>query len=408
MLVESLIKSTVVLQGFRVMDVRKVDGGLEAGLAPDRRYRPRCGQCGDIAPYRDTRSPRRFRHVPLWGIAVQLVYTPRRVSCQRCGVRVESMPWAAGKRRMTRALMVTLAKWARALTWKQVAQLFGCSWDTVAAAVDEAVEYGLANRDLSELMAIGVDEISRKRGHVYVTNVYDLEGRRLIWSGEGRAKETLEKFFDWLGEERCARLEGVCLDMWQPYIEVIKLRAPQATLVFDKFHIVGHLMKAVDEVRRDEIAEKGDKHKALVAKSRFIWLKNPWNLTANQRTKLADLEQLNLKINRAYLLNEAFREFWGYTTVGWAKRYLEKWFWWATHSRLGPMRDFAWMLRRHQDNVLTYFRLPIDNGSVEGLNNKAKVIAHKAYGFRSAKNFIRNLYHSMADLPLPKIAHTFA
>jgi transposase len=382
--------------------------GLEADLAPDRRYRPRCGECGGVAPHRDTRPPRRFRHVPLWGITVHLVYTPRRVDCQGCGVRVEAMPWASRKRRMTRAFMVTLAKWARILTWNQVSQLFGCSWDTVSTAVEEAVTYGLANRDLSELMAIGIDEISRKRGHVYVTNVYDLEKRRLIWSGEGRAKETLEKFFDWLGEERSARIEGVCCDMWQPYIDVIKARAPKATLVFDKFHIVGHLMKAVDETRRDEIREKGEARATALKKSRYIWLKNPWNLTDKQKTRLADLERLNLKINRAYLLKEAFREFWDYTTVGWAKRYLDKWFWWATHSRLEPMRDFAWMLRRHQENVLTYFRLPIDNGSVEGLNNKAKVISHKAYGFRSAKNYIRNLYHCMAELPLPQIAHTFA
>ena len=132
------------------------------------------------------------------------------------------MPWATGKRRMTLALMVTLAKWARILTWKQVARLFDCSWNTVAMAVDEAVTYGLAHRDLSDLMAIGIDEISRKRGHVYVTNVYDLERRCLIWSGEGRSKEALGSFFDWLGEERSALIEAVCCDMWKPYVDVVK------------------------------------------------------------------------------------------------------------------------------------------------------------------------------------------
>ena len=160
--------------------------------------------------------------------------------------------------------------------------------------------------------------------------------------------------------------------------------------------------------RRDEIREKGADHKELVAKTRYIWLKNPWNLTARQQARLSELEQLNLKINRAYLLKEAFREFWDYRRPSWAKRYLNRWFWWATHSRLEPMRDFAWMLRRHQDDLMNYFRLPIHNGTVEGLNNKAKVISHKAYGFRTAKTFIRNLYHCMADLPLPETVHTFA
>ena len=171
---------------------------------------------------------------------------------------------------MTYALLVTLATWARALPWEQVARLFRCSWGTVATAVDEAVTFGLAHRDLDQLTHIGIDEISRKRGHVYVTNVYDLARKRLVWSGEGRTMDTLNAFFDFLGPEKTAVLEGICCDMWQPYIDVIKDRADQAVLVFDKFHIVSHLMKAVDQVRRDEIREKGPAHKALMHKTRFI------------------------------------------------------------------------------------------------------------------------------------------
>lgn len=183
MLIESLIKETVELQGFRVVAVRKAGDGLEAELAPDGRFAPRCGICGQRATYRDSRPVRRFRHVPLWGIGVELVYAPRRVVCGRClGVPVEAMPWVSGKRQFTRALMVTLATWARQLPWKQVAILFDCAWSTVAAAVDEAVTYGLAHRDLSDITHIGVDEISRRRGHVYVTNVYDLKTHRLLWS----------------------------------------------------------------------------------------------------------------------------------------------------------------------------------------------------------------------------------
>jgi transposase len=228
-----------------------------------------------------------------------------------------------------------------------------------------------------------------------------------VWSGEGRSKETLEAFFKFLGPQRTAALEGICCDMWQPCIDTIKAQAPQAVLVFDKFHIVRHLMDAVDQVRRDEIREKGPQHKALMYKTRFIWLKNPWNLTESQAFRLGELERLNLKINRAYLLKELFRHFWDYRRAGWARRYLKKWFWWATHSRLAPMRDFAWMVRRHEEDILNYFRMPIDNGTVEGLNNKAKLVIHKAYGFRTAANYIRNLYHCLGDMPLPKTVHTF-
>ena len=403
MLLESLVKATVELQGFRVVTVTGDAGGLVAELAPDLRFSPRCGQCGKRGWYRDTRRGRHFRHVPLWGIAVALHYAPRRVNCPQCdGVHVESMPWVSGKQQMTHALMVTLATWARALPWQQVARLFRCSWGSVATAVEEAVAYGLAHRDLDNLTHIGIDEISRKRGHVY-----DLARKRLVWSGEGRSTETFHAFFDVLGPEKTAALEGICCDMWQPYIDVIKARAPQAVLVFDKFHIVRHLMEAVDQVRRDEVREKGPAHKALMYKTRFIWLKNPWNLTESQARRLGALERLNLKINRAYLLKELFRSFWEYRRAGWAKRYLTRWFWWATHSRLAPMRDFAWLVRRHEDDILNYFQMPIDNGTVEGLNNKAKLVIHKAYGFRTATNYIRNLYHCLANLPLPQTVHTF-
>lgn len=408
MLIESLVKETVELQGFRVVKVTGGASGLVAMIAPDKRFLPRCSRCLDPAPYRDTRPMRRFRHVPMWGIPVELRYKPRRIICHRCdGVHVEAMPWVSGKQRMTRALMVTLAIWTRILPWKQVATLFRCAWGTVATAVEEAVTYGLTHRDLGELTHIGIDEISRKRGHVYVTNVYDLESKRLVWCGEGRSKETLEAFFKFLGPEKTAVLQGICCDMWQPYIDVIKEQAPQAVLVFDKFHIVRHLMEAVDQVRRDEIREKGPAHKALMVKTRFIWLKNPWNLTEGQTFRLGELERLNLKINRAYLLKELFRHFWDYTYAGWARRYLKRWFWWATHSRLEPIRNFAWVVRRHEDDILNYFRMPIDNGTVEGLNNKAKLVIHKAYGFRTAKNYIRNLYHCLGDLPLPQTVHTF-
>ena len=206
MLIESLVKATVELQGFRVVRVTGGRAGLVAMITRDRRYSPRCGRCLEPAPYRDTRRTRGFRHVPMWGITVELRYAPRRVSCPRCeGVHVEAMPWVSGKRQMTRALMVTLATWARALPWQQVARLFRCSWGTVATAVEEAVAYGLAHRDLDGLTHIGIDEVSRKRGHVYVTNVYDLKHKRLVWSGtlQGDPRSLLR--LPRAGENRCPR-----------------------------------------------------------------------------------------------------------------------------------------------------------------------------------------------------------
>ena len=148
--------------------------------------------------------------------------------------------------------------------------MFGCAWGTIAAAVKSVVKYGMEHRDLSGITHIGIDEISRKKGQVYLTNVYDLRSKTLIWSGVERTKDALRSFFNSLGPERTSKLQGICCDMWKPYIEVIKECAPQATLVFDTFHIVRHLMEAVDQVRRDEIREKGKDHKATSKNSNML------------------------------------------------------------------------------------------------------------------------------------------
>jgi transposase len=408
MLIKQLIRETLELQGFRIKSVEKKDSEILVTIEPDLRYHPRCGVCGTPGDYRDTLTEHRFRHVPLWGIDVNLAYTPCRVRCSRCGgIHVEQMPWAAGKKRLTKALAVCIATLARQLTWQQVARLFGCSWGTVASAVSYVVAFGLAHRDLSEITHIGIDEISRQKGHVYLTNVYDLKTGTLIWSGEGRSIKSLDAFFCFFGPERTKQLQGICCDMWPAFINAVKAKAPQATLVFDKFHIVKQLTEAVDTVRRQEINEKGKEHQKVVAGSRYIWLKNPWNLTDKQKTTLSHLETLNLTIHRAYLLKESFRDFWQSTTKEVAAKYLEQWYSWADESAIKPMQDVARLLRKHEENILTYFDMPISNGIAEGLNNKAKVISHRAYGFRTAKNYILNLYHCMGDLTMPTILHRF-
>jgi transposase len=407
MLIESIVRKTLGLKRHSVKKVNEVEGQLLIYLVPDKRYKLICSQCGAKAAGYDTLNERRWKHVPLWGIPALLIYKPRRVQCAQCGIRVEAIPWTQGKSPISVPLSVFLATLAREVAWQVAGRLFGFHWNTVGSAVKDVVDYGLKHRDMGTVIYIGVDEISRRKGHIYHTQVYDLKGKRLLWSGEERTSETLEAFCDELGDERCKQIEAICCDMWAPYVEVIKARFPDALLVFDKFHIVKHLMDAVDTVRKEEARELKAEDPGLLKKTRYIWLKNPWNLTDNQKVRLSDLEKLNLKINRAYLLKEAFRKFWDYTYPAWAKKYLDQWFWWATHSRLKPMRDFAWMIRRHQEDILSYFKVPIDNGCVEALNNKAKAISHRAFGYRTAETFKLALYHGLGKLPMPKLTHKF-
>jgi transposase len=273
--------------------------------------------------------------------------------------------------------------------------------------VQRCVEYGLLNRDLSNVLYIGIDEISRRKGHTYITNVYDLATGNLIWTGEGREGATLARFFDEFGREATKKLIGICCDMWAPYRDVVKARAKQATFVFDKFHIVRHLMQAIDSIRKQEINDMDKKESETLKGTKYIFLKNPWNLTPKQKARLSNLEKMNLKINRAYLLKENFRKFWDYIYPGNARKFLNQWCWWATHSRLEPFRDFAQMLRRHEEDLMNYFKLKITSAAVEGHNRKAKVISQRAYGYRTFKTFRLALYHCMGGLPMPELAHRF-
>lgn len=353
MSLSSLVRKTLALKNHKVTKIVEQEGRLVVRLDWIRRRRLPCSACGTVGKVRERAPERAWRHVPLWGIEVELRYRPCRVSCPACDkVKVEAIPWSAGKSPISKPLIVVLATWSRLLAWDVVARLYGVSWSTVVVAVKQAVDYGLERRDLGRLRYLGIDEISRKKGHTYHTNVYDLETKTLVWSKEGRSKETLEAFFDSIGAVQSDKIVGICCDMWANYVDVVKRRAPQATLVFDKFHIVRHLLNAVNDVRKMEAAALRATEPELLKRTRYMWLKNPWNLTDKQWPRLQELLNMNLKVVRAYLLKELFRNLWEYKSKAWAKKYLDRWFWWATHSRLKPMRDFAWMLRRHEDGIL--------------------------------------------------------
>ena len=408
MLIESIVRFTLGVKDHRVLSVKLTGSELRIELDAKKRRKLPCSICGRRSRPKDKLKERSWRHVSLWGIPVRLYYRPWRVHCPEHGVKVEDIPWSMGKRPLSFPLITVLAFWTRMLPWDQVARLFGVSWNTARAAVEAAVEYGRQQEDYQGVRFIGIDEISRKKGHTYHTNVYDLERKRLIWSGAHRDKDSLRRFFAWWGTERTAALEGVCCDMWQKYIDVIHEHCGNTVIVFDKFHIVRHLMDAIDKVRKMEARALAEAGCGVLKGTRYIWLKNPWNLTEKQKITLSALLKGNFKIVRAYLLKELFRRLWDYTSKAWAETYLKRWFWWATHSRLKPLRDFAWMLRRHQAGILAYFDLRIDNGIVEAMNNNAKVISHRARGYRSEHTFSLALIHGLGKLQLPQCQHRFS
>ena len=348
----------------------------------------------------------------MWGNKVFFVYAPRRVVCPDCGIRVERMPWVEGKHRLTEAYAWFLAGWAKRLSWKEVAEAFRTSWDHVFCSVERAVTWGRAHQDLSGVEAIGVDEIAWQRGHRYLTLVYQIDGhcKRLLWIGEKRTVKTLLRFFRWFGKERSQALKFVCSDMWKPYLKVIAKKADGAVHILDRFHIMAHLSKAIDEVRAQEAKELMEKgYEAVLTKTRWLLLKRPENLTDKQETKLADLLRYNLKSIRGYLLKEEFQLFWSYTSPYWAGQFLDKWCTKTMRSKIEPMKKVAKMLRRHRPLLLNWFRAKkqFSSGIVEGFNTKAKLTTRKAFGFRTYHASEIALYHALGALPVPKTTHEF-
>jgi transposase len=385
---------------------------LEVEVVERSNGRPRCSGCGLAGPGYDRLPARRFEFVPLWGIRVFLVYSPRRVDCPGCGVRVERMPWAAGKHRLTEAYAWFLAGWAKRLSWQEVAEVFRSSWDSVFRSVERAVEWGRAHQDLSGIQAIGIDELAWKRGHRYLTLVYQIDRheKRLLWVGDKRKVKTLLQFFRWFGKARSQRLKYICSDMWRPYLKVIAKKAGEAVHVLDRFHIMVHFGKALDEVRAGEARElKAKGYEPLLTRTRWLLLKRPENLTEQQGSKLAELLQYNLRSVRAYLLKEQFQFFWSYTSPHWADRFLDGWCRQAMRSNIEPMKKIARMLRGHRGLLLNWFRAKglLSSGVVEGFNAKAKLTSRKSFGFRTFYCAEVALYHVLGGLPEPKFTHRF-
>lgn len=385
---------------------------LEVRIVPRANGRPICSGCGRPGPGYDRLAERRFEYVPLWQISVFFLYALRRVNCRRCGVTVERVPWADGKQTQTKTYRWFLAQWAKRLSWQEVATIFGTSWQSVFRAVRFAVFWGLVHRELKGIHAMGVDEIQWRRGHKYLTLVYQLDqgAKRLLWIGRERTADALRGFFRLLGPKQIAKLRFVVSDMWQPYVDVIHEQAGHAINILDRYHVMAQMNKALDEVRAAEAKRlKQDGYEPILKHSRWCLLKRPENLTDAQTVKLSELLKYNLQSVRAYLQRADFQRFWQYESPTWAGKFLDEWCRRVLRSRIGPMQRVARTLRSHRELLLNWFQAhgTLSAGIVEGFNNKAKLTIRKSYGFRTDQAIEIALYHNLADLPEPEFTHRF-
>ena len=402
-LIETFIRKQLHLKAHTVTRVEESDECMLVHIDRLGKRLLRCGVCRQrCLAVHDIRKEREWRDLSMRKLPLKLRYRARRVECPRCGVRVEDFPWAEPWARVTTALSNAVSVLARELSWKGTAREYGLNWKSVATIVKRAVQYGLKHRKRPPVHAIGIDEVSRRKGQVYLTVVYDLERRVLLWVGDDRTEEAVRPFFTKeMGKRRCQTLQVVCMDMWAAYAKLVRDHAVNAQILFDRFHIVKHLNEAVEAARRDLWRQLTSKQRVSFKGTRWLLLKNPWNLNSGQKERLSTLVRWNSPLVRAWYLKESFQLFWTYRQPWRAKQHLLKWMNSAMRSRLEPFKKFVGMLRSHLDGVLAWTKTRISNGAVEGMNNKIKSISHRSFGFRTAENFIAAIYHCCARLPLP-------
>jgi len=326
-------------------------------------------------------------------MAVELRYLLRRIDCRRCGVVVEMVPWAETKSGFTRDFENHMAYLAQSADQTTVAKTMRIAWQTVGAIVERVMARRRDPALLDDLEHIGVDELSYRRHHEYVTVVVDHVRGHVVWSEPGKNAATLGKFFDALGAERTAKLQTVTIDMSAAYIDAVTSRAPQARIVFDRFHVQRLAQNALDELRRAEVRRLEDAGKrGALKKTRWALLKNPWNLSRLEHERLARLQRTNRRLYRGYLLKSALSDILGRRQVQVVRNKLLEWISWAERSRLAPFKKVAATIEKHLEGIVAIVATGLTNARTEGLNGKIRVITKRAYGFHSASALISFIF----------------
>ncbi len=308
------------------------------------------------------------------------------MACRRCGkVKRERLDFLADNPLYTKRFAHYVGRRCASATIKAVAKELRLDWHTVKELDKQYMRSQLARAGTPGPKAIGIDEISIRKGHTYRIVVSDLIRCRPIWfGGTDRSEASMAQFYDWLGEKKAKRIRLAVMDMWKPFRNVAQERAPQAAILFDKFHVMRHLGKALDQVRKSEYARLSGKERRYIKGQKYTLLSRKENLSLEGRTALKALLAANRRLNTAYLLKESFGQLWDYEREGWARRFFDNWRASLKWQRPKPYEKFAEMIERHWDGIAAYCKPKnkVSLGFVEGLNNKIRVIQRRAYGLR--------------------------
>lgn len=388
------------------LDVARQHVTVHVSHPPRQRFC--CPECNRELGVYDHLAERRWRHLDSCQFLTYLHARPPRVSCPDHGIRQVKLPWAEAGSRFTQLFEGLAINVLLAANVKKAAEILRITWDEAWHLMERAVIRGQSAKVGKTPSMIGVDEKAIAKGHRYMTLVCDLDEATVEYIGEDRTQGSLTGYFTSLSVEQRAMINAISLDMWPAFIASCRDNIPEADekMVFDRFHIMRHVINAVDKVRKQEhkaLLKKGD---ASLAKSKYLWLTNPENMTDKAKERFEGLMNAELRTSRAWALKETLRDFWKSTSPGEAKDFWERWYDRAKRSRLAPMIKVAHMIANHLVNVLTYFTHRITNAVAEGLNSKIATVQKRAYGFRNPKRFKIAVYFHCGGLNLYPTAVT--
>jgi transposase len=361
-----------------------------------------CPECGKAASVYDHAAERSWRHLDSCQFQTYLRARPPRVKCDKHGVVQVRLPWAEPHSRFTLMFERFAIDVLKDCSVLGAARILGLSWDEAWHLMKRAVKRGQANQVHEPARKIGVDEKAIARGQRYMTLVCDLERATIRYVGNERTQQSLDGYFKQLSPEELAGIEAIAMDMWDPYFASVRAHVPNANdkVVYDLFHIMQYMGKALDTVRKREHRKLLSEGDGTLKGSKYLWLYASENLPDKHHARFQELRRADLQTSRAWALKENLRHLWSYARRGTAFAHWKRWRSWALRSRLQPVIAVTRMLERRLDNIMTFFTHRITNAMSESLNSKLQKVKLMAAGFRNPDNFKTAIYFHCGGLPL--------
>jgi transposase len=404
--ITTLLNKLLNLQGLWVTGVR-FDGDEMVITARARRRKLRCPKCGTAKHGRHSSSMRRWRHLGVWGHRVWIEAETCRLRCGPCGkVVTQDVEWARHGSDFTREFEDAVALMAQKTNRSAVSRLFGVSWVTVGSIAKRVVAELLDPERLRGLRRIGVDEISFRKRHRYLTVVTDHDTRRVVWVGEGKSSEVLKSFFTEIGPEACEAIQIVTMDMSAAYKKAVEESLPYAEIAYDHFHIARLANEALNEVRRELSRSVKDTDPAAAKEIKNMRWPTLYRMDHTPEKHIDAIELLEPQepLGRAFLLKESLLDVLG-GQVPAAQRIqaLQRWVDWAARCRLQPFVRLGRTIRSHSNGIRAFLEHRVSNGLAEGINNKIRLLSHRAFGFHSAAPLIATIYLCCGGIWLPEL-----